>query len=104
MTRGRAEAIGIPNEVEPDAAASPAGDGPRPSLGRIVLFTLGEGEDAVNSARIFPAVITMVHGGGLVNLRVFCDAEPGMRGERRTSVEQADRPGEPCTWCWPPRA
>lgn len=74
----------------------------KPSIGRIVLFTLPEGERAVNGERTFPAIITMVHGERLVNLRVFKDEDrPAV--ERYTSVDHADEPGKPYTWSWPPR-
>lgn len=77
----------------------------KPTIGRIVLFTLPAGIPDINGARTFPAIITAVHSAALVNLRMFADWNPlaPPTGEWKTSVPQADAPGTPFTWCWPPR-
>lgn len=74
----------------------------KPSLGRIVLYTLPSDHHPVNQARTFPAIITAVHSDTMVNLRVFADGSSVMM-EWVTSVPYADQPGEPFTWAWPPR-
>ena len=75
----------------------------KPTIGRIVLFTLPETWGIVNGAKTFPAIITAVHSPTLVNLRAFLDADGTIFNEWFTSVPLSDRPAEPMTWIWPPR-
>lgn len=79
----------------------------KPSIGRIVLYSLSAVESAINWQRECAAIITSVHSDRVVNLTVFTDAtwgEPAESIKRITSVELS-KSGAPedGTWRWPPR-
>lgn len=74
-----------------------------PSIGRIVHYTLKEDENDINGARVFPAIITAVHGQTMVNLRLFVDSWQSTAPEWRTSVDFKRGEGQHDVWEWPPR-
>lgn len=97
-----------------------------PTIGRIVLYTLNDGDaDAINRRRkdftarpdgpgnegfqghvgnhvqageTYPAMIVRTFGPS-VNLQVFLDGNDTYWATSRAEGE----PGEPCKWIWPPR-
>lgn len=87
----------------------------KPSIGRIVHYTLTESDAALidqqnrhagsnrNSVRVgevYPAMVVAVFGNGEhANLKVFLDGGPGAE-YWATSRPEGETPG---TWCWPPR-
>ena len=73
-----------------------------PTVGRIVIYKLGPGDDEANSnfAEELPAVIVRVWNpteDGAVNLKILND---GPEDLWKTSVVRGDNPGE---WNWPKR-
>lgn len=101
----------VPGPNKPLPPESPPGT--KPSVGRIVLFTVGT-EDG--PTKTLPAIVTAVHGDICVSLRIFLDGEK-QQPERpwsyafkpyewkagsalRSSVCLGTSPGQ---WMWPPR-
>jgi len=72
----------------------------KPSIGRIVIFHLGDGDDGINNgSREVAAIVTRVWNDICVNLRLFYDGE-GCPTEWKTSAELGTQPGQ---WSWPER-
>lgn len=77
----------------------------KPSLGRIVIFVLGDSQavkDHVNNyGNEAPAIITRVFDGetGMVNMKVLLD---GIHDRWVTSVKYSEEP-TPYSWHWPAR-
>lgn len=68
----------------------------KPTIGRIVIYTLPTGNDFRNNgAREAPAIIARVFDDGKINLRVFLD---GSETPWATSVTEGTSPD---TWHWP---
>lgn len=87
----------------------------KPTIGRIVHYTLSEGDVEVINLRVpqhqglmvrntvaagqtYPAMIVATFDGEHANLKVFLD---GQGDYWATSRGPGDEPG---TWAWPPRA
>ena len=86
-----------------------------PTVGRIVLYTLNDGDASIIQSRrseraitgncvsagdVFPAIVVRVFPGatnGVCNLQVILDGEDTYWATSR--VEGT----EPCTWAWPVR-
>ena len=69
---------------------------PEPTLGRIVLV-----QASLHDARLVPAIITRLYGGGVVDLVAY-DAGYAHGTDPRFAV---DGPGEvPGQWRWPSRS
>jgi hypothetical protein len=69
---------------------------PKPTLGRIVLFTYSDGQ----KFRIVPAVVCGIEGD-VLDLFVM---EPIIGGSSEKCGTQADAPGMvDRSWAWPPR-
>ena len=76
----------------------------KPTLGRIVLYTLSASEDAINDSREFAAIVTTTHGDGYCcNLRVFVDGDQEADLWRTSVLDSRSGDSEPGTWRWPPR-
>lgn len=89
-------------ETPPERAAEP-----KPSIGRIVLYSLTEAQSAYADAQAgrknvleagmaCPAIVTDVHGDDCVDLRVI------IRGQD-AFVSSAMKGDEPGMWRWPAR-
>jgi len=72
-----------------------------PTLGRIVLYTIGAEEAPINGARTFPAIVVRAWSDDCVNLRVLYDGHhigwktyvlPNFNGDHIGNF-----------WEWPPR-
>ena len=75
------------------------GEVPKPSIGRIVHYHVGEFDSPElrhNLASVLPAVIVQVWTDTTVNLKVFTD---GPVDTWKTSVVLGNDPGQ---WFWPP--
>lgn len=79
----------------------------KPTIGRIVIFTLPEAHTPVNGTREHPAVVTRVHGDGetpLVNVQVLFDAAPIAAWMSVPHVDTPERNTSYGSWRWPDRA
>ena len=79
----------------------------KPTIGRIVIYTIGGAQDACyadnNGAKELPAVIVRVWSETCVNLKVLTDA---VHDQWITSVVYAETPDSKFgrSWRWPERA
>lgn len=88
-------------ESKPSPDAAPAG--PRPSLGRIVLYRPKPGECkqfAVPEVDVYPAVVVRIWSDVCVNLFVLTDGMIPMHATSATFDPAGTAPG---SWSWPPR-
>lgn len=93
-------------EIQGDAAQTPQDDpsafeathyGPRPSQGRIVLYTDESGLQ-------IPAIIVRVHSPNVINLAAFNDVSSPDGGAVAFFYSVPFHPrGRNFSWCWPPR-
>jgi hypothetical protein len=77
----------------------------KPSVGRMVHFTLDVG-DTAGKSQPYPAIITHVHSDECVNLAVCNDGSHplplGRTNPTSVALRRPAQTGGPC-WEWPPR-
>jgi hypothetical protein len=76
-----------------------------PTIGRIVFYQRHGSPNGQHKAEPSPAIITRVHGDGMVDL---CVLNPtGIYFDQKTKHDLLDQPNAteftPGTWRWPPR-